>query len=65
MKGYVDLEIAGQWVQIWSTDATSGTSDKPAWLTITKDSGVSTAVKLNLAVQTDDETQFTGSLVTS
>ena len=49
MKGYVDLEIAGQWVQIWSTDATSGTSDKPSWLSITKDPSVSAAIKIQLS----------------
>ena len=58
MKGYADMEISGQWVQIWSTDATSGTSDKPSWLTITRDSGVTNAIKINFSAQTDDETQF-------
>ena len=50
MKGYADMEIAGQWVQIWSTDATSGTSDKPKWLTISRGSATTSAIKLKFAI---------------
>jgi hypothetical protein len=66
---YVDYEISGQWVEIYAWDVgantAASTSDKPAWITPTKFNSVSTAAKLAIYVQTDDETQFSTDLVTA
>ena len=64
---YVDMEISGQWVAIWTwvvdgNTATDGT-DKPAWLTVEK-ATITNKVRVKLKVQTDDASQFATKLVT-
>ena len=63
------MEIAGQWVEIWSWDVDSDThasnSNKPAWLTITRDATANTSAKVKFSIQTNDETQFDTDLVTA
>ena len=54
LDAFVEMEIAGQWVEIWSWDVDSDTKgpngNKPAWLTVSRDATATSSAKVKFSI---------------